>query len=113
MSVFLTIGSVVDVPVAEFKALEPTRYGDAGATFGGGWRSMWHAEKRNWSGVLGDMTAAQVNALRAVVALGAHVTCSGSALGGSVVCTVTLAPGTYVRDGAGYQMIASINLREV
>jgi hypothetical protein len=113
MSVFLTIGSVADVPVLEFEEHEPIRIGDRGRTFDGSWRGMERAEKRSWSGVLDEMTHTQVEALRAAVALGARVTCSGAALGASsVVCIVTVTGGTYVHDGTGFLKMPSIHLME-
>jgi hypothetical protein len=76
---------------------------------------LW--EKREWAMTTSLMTQADVDTLRAAVALGAHVTCSGNALGGSVTCQVDVGDAGYINvvsgDGKGFLRALALTLREV
>jgi hypothetical protein len=97
---------------------EPNEFvGSASRTFNGGLRTTVRAEKRVWSVATGLMTQADMDTLTAAIALAAHVACSGTALGGSVTCEVTLQRAAYVAvnagDGNGFMRQLSLTLREV
>ena len=76
---------------------------------------LW--EKDAWQVTTGFLTDAEAATLRAAVALGAHVTCSGNALGGSVLCQVEIGDGAYINvvsdDGKGFLWALALTIREV
>lgn len=96
---------------------EVVRIGTSGRAYAGNLRSFIRAEKREWKVETGLLTNAEATALKAAVALGAQVTCSGDALGGSVTCEVEIGQGGYIStaaaDGTGVLRSLSLTIREV
>jgi hypothetical protein len=74
-------------------------------------------EKRSWSATTGLLTNAEAAALKAAVAMGAHVTCSGDMLGGSMTCRVHVTEGAYINvttdDGTGAMRTLGLTIRQV
>lgn len=81
-------------------------------------RSAYTATKRQGAFVSGLLTQAELDTLKTATANGAHVACSGDALGGSVTCEVLLGDMPYVNvssgvDALGFMRTVSLQLREV
>jgi hypothetical protein len=114
---FLTVASI-PVPVMEGQASE--RLEDSGAdvrAVTGALRTAIAWEKRSWQVTTGLLTNAEATALKAAVALGVHVTCSGTLLGGTVTCRVQVTEGAYINvstaDGTGVMRTLNLTLRQV
>lgn len=118
MTAYLAISTVTSVPVGEGQAVKRIeRIGFSSRAYAGGLRSSVRAEKRTWQVTTGLMTDAEINTLIAAVALGAQVTCSGNALGGSVTCEVEVGDDAHINvattDGLGFLHAVVLTLREV
>ena len=112
---FLTITGfgTVEVSVANATQEESDEGGEDTRSFSGRLRSAIGWTKRRWSFETGWMSQANANALRAVVANGAHVVCSGDALdGANVTCRVKIKNAPYEPDGLTFQRILSLSLIE-
>jgi len=106
------------VPVMEGQTAERVeRFGQESPAFAGNLRSSIRVEKRRWSVTSGLLTQAELATLKAAVALGAHVTCSGDAMGGSVTCAVEVGDAGFVTvatdDGLNFMRSVALTLREV
>jgi hypothetical protein len=106
------------VPVMEGQATERIEAREAEhRAFAGNLRTAVQWEKRQWQFTTGLLTQAEQAALRAAVALGAHVACSGDALGGAVTCRVSVGDSGFVSvattDGLGFMRAVQLVLREV
>lgn len=89
------------------------RIGSSSRAFAGSLRTTVRAEKRVWQFTTTWMSDANAATLEAAVALGAHVSCSGDALGGSVNCQVTLGDGAYLSVPGGFMRQLVLTLEEV
>ena len=118
MTAFLVIAGLT-VPVTEGQAVERLeRAGVSDRTWNDGTLVtdiLW--EKRAWAVTTGMLEQADADAITAAVALGAHVTCSGNALGGSVTCQVDVGDAGYINvvsdDGKGFLRALALTIREV
>ena len=112
---FLVVGGVtvhVATSGATKKAIE--RIGSSTRAFAGNLRTTVRAEKRAWQFTTHWLTNTDAAALETAVALGAHVVCSGDALGGSITCEGTLGDGPYLpKAGATFRRQVVLTLREV
>ncbi|MBA3891586.1 MAG: hypothetical protein H0X64_13760 [Gemmatimonadaceae bacterium] len=114
MSDFLVVAGQV-IPIVS--ATETTeRHGTTVRTADFSLRSAYTHEAKQVAATSALLTQAEVNTLNAATALGAHVACSGDALGGSVTCEVMVTEMAVVSvatdDGLGYMRTVSMVLRE-
>lgn len=93
---FLTIDGDLDLQVTDATEQEPELQGDEARSDSGQLRGAITDEKRRFSLTLLEMEEADLADLRSRIALGAHVSATGDAVGG-----VTLTVRGYLRD-AGY-----------
>lgn len=108
----------ITVPVLDGGASEQVvRIGTQQRAYAGNLLTAIRAEKREWAIASTLVTQAEANTLRAAVALGAHVACSGDMLGGAVTCSVEVREipftGAATTDGTGFLRTLSLTLREV
>ena len=93
---------------------EPEIGGEDVYAMAGNIRTIESWSKRKWNFTTGYMTQAQYNTLRAAVAGGAHVNCSGDALGGTVLCRVRIRGAAYHDlGGLDFARSTTLNLYEV
>lgn len=112
---YLVVASI-DVPVRNTQGglNQIVRIGSSTRAFAGNLRSSYRAEKRVWQFTTELMELASWDTLKAAVTLGAHVTCSGDALRGTVTCEVEMSSGTDEIAGPNGTMRSSVlTLREV
>jgi hypothetical protein len=112
---FLTITGFGDVEVYTSNATqeESEEGGEDTRSFSGKLRTAIGWTKRRWSFETGWLSTANEAALRAVTANGAHVVCSGDALGGSVTCRIKIRNAPYEPDGLTFRRILALTLIEV
>jgi len=118
VSDYLVIASLV-VPIAEgqFKENEREKAGSQTRAFAGNLRSTERWNKRSWSATTALMLSADIATLKTAVQLGAQVTVSGDAMGGSVTCVVTIGEtadtSTASTDALGFMRTLALTIREV
>ncbi len=97
---------------ASRKAVE--RIGSSTRAFAGNLRTTVRVEKRAWQFTTKWLSNTDAAAIETAVALGAHVACSGDALGGSITCEVTVGDGPYLpKSGGTFRRQVVLTLREV
>lgn len=88
--------------------------GEATRAFGGNLRSGVRAEKRKWAFQIYFAVQADETTFRTAVANRAFVTCSGTALGGSITCQAVMGDTQYKkRTTSSVWRIAALELTEV
>ena len=117
MSFLVIAGQTIEV--MEGQAAEGReRIGVQQRAFAGNLRTAIRVEKRNWGLTTALLLQADYETLVAATALGAHVACSGDALGGdTITCSVELGDAAYVSvgttDGNNFMRSVPLTLREV
>lgn len=112
---FLTVASIdLGILHAGASQQESEPVGQAKRSFSGALRSSRRDFKRKWKFVVGPVSQAAHNTLRAAVeANGGIVTCTGVALdSANVDCMVTIGAAEYVRDGSGHLRTLELALDE-
>lgn len=112
---YLVVASIT-VPVRKGQGglSQVERIGSSSRAFAGNLRSSYRAEKRVWQFTTELLELTAWDTLYAAVALGAHVTCSGDALRGTVTCEVEMSQGSdEVAGPNGVMRSATLILREV
>ena len=112
---FLTIDGDLNLQVVEISEQESLLIGDEARADDGTLRGAITDEKRRWHASLNEMTEATLNTLRSRIALGAHVSMTGDAVGGTIY-TVRVklrdAPYVYLPTG-GFLRTARLEIEEV
>lgn len=111
---FLQIDGIT-VPVSPSGAtvLAPERIGSSARTFDGSLRTTVRFEKRGWKFRTPPRPISSWATLEAAIAFGAFVECSGDALGGTVVCEVTISDADLIPVKGGFRKVLTLTLREV
>lgn len=117
---FLVIGGVVVRVVSTGAAeREPFIVGESSRADDGTLMSSVRGEKGEWQFTTVPLLPSEHAALRGAIGpSGSLVTCSGSALGRTVLCEVTITGSTYEHkklassEGVGFKRIVSLRLRE-
>lgn len=115
---FLTIaGQDIDVLTEGARRAENIYIGSRNVrTFSGSLTSTVRSEKRQWELPTAPMLAAAVATLRGNIANNAFVTCSGTFLGGSISCSVSITQEQFIPDGSAptiYRSLLQLVLIEV
>ena len=109
---FLTIAGIT-VSVTEIRERDPIVVGDEGRSYDGSLRGDITGEKRVWEGTGLEASQADYEALRAAVALGAHVAVAGDGIPGAPrTMRVRLNGGSYVRDNASFLIVPSFTMED-
>jgi hypothetical protein len=113
---FVVIAGIT-VPIMEGQAAEqPERGGSSDRAFAGNLITDRPWEKKAWQVTTGLLTNAESNALKAVIAFGAHVLVTGI-MALSVTAEVTWTSGAYIStstdDGTGVLRSLVLTIREV
>lgn len=112
---YLTIAAVT-VPISDGQGVRQQAevVGSSTRSFNGTLRTTRRAAKRQWAMRTELMSVVDCNTLEAAIALGAHVTCAGDGIGGSVICEVTVVnAGDQIAGATGFMRMLSLLLREV
>lgn len=110
---FLTVAGI-DLQATAVEELEAERFGSQRRAYSGALRTAIHAERRGWRVTHLEMSKANYEALRAAVALGQHVACSGDGLPAALTCSVSVNGSPYLHKGAAPHMIVpSLTIVEV
>lgn len=112
---FLVVADIpIPVQASSASELEPEVQGADTRAFSGRLNSTVQWEKRNWRFTSRHTTQAFYNSVRAAVAGGAQVVCSGDALDGeNIVCRVTIGERQFVSVRGGFRRVFTLTLREV
>ena len=116
MSYLVVAGIVVPVSPSGGSEEEQDVIGSDSRAYAGNLRSTVNAEYRNWEFTTKPLSIADDEALRTACALGAHVVCSGTALGNGATnytCRLTLGKATHVKVAGGHKRIRTLRLRQV
>jgi hypothetical protein len=115
---FLTIAGT-DILVADgsFKENALEQNGSMSRAYAGNLRSTVRWEKRSWQLNTLPMLSAAAATLKSAVALGVVVACSGTAIGSTMNCIVTIGEQTAIAahggDGLNFMLVLSLNIRQV
>lgn len=112
MAFLVIAGQTIDVLVDEASERTPERIGSVARAFSGGFLTQVRAEKRSWAFTALFATRAAYEALRAAIAMGAIVSCTGDALPAATDCLVEIGEAKQVEDGANLIHLAGLVLRE-
>lgn len=117
MTAFLVIAGQT-IPVADGGAVRRrVRGGTSDRAYAGNLRSAVPWEKDEWAVTTGLMTDAEIATLRTNTALGAQVTVSGNAIGGSITAEVEVGDDAYISvattDGLGFLHAMALIVRAV
>lgn len=115
MPYLIVAGITLNVENTKGSGLAPITTGGRSRSFNNTLRSTVRSEKGQWQFELSPMLLSAYNTLKAAIALDAHVTCSGDALGASMTCVVTINGFTDERaaNTEGFVRTVSLNVQQV
>lgn len=113
---WLTIAGIdLEVQVANARRAQNVEIGTRSRAFAGNMRSGMRAEFPVWEFITPPLTPAAITTLRAAIEPGKLVTCSGTMLGGSYTCAVTITEETRIPDAensATYQATLALHIEK-
>lgn len=113
MPFLVVAGITVPVSPGGAQILAPERVGSSARSFDGSLRTTVRDEKRGWKVRTPPRLVSSWSALKAAIANGTFVACSGDIIGATVTCEVMLGDSDLVPVPGGFRESLTLTLREI